>query len=44
VHLCNEFVATYNLLKNYPMNYLDSDVYNPCYLVLGKSGIIFAVK
>jgi hypothetical protein len=44
VHLCNEFVATYNLLKNYLMDYLDNDVYIPCYLVLGKSGIIFAVK
>jgi len=26
------------------MDYLDSDVYVACYLVLGKSGIIFAVK
>ena len=26
------------------MDYMDSDVYVPCYLVLGKSGIIFAVK
>ena len=26
------------------MDYMDSDVYVPCYLVLVKSGIIFAVK
>jgi hypothetical protein len=44
VHLCNEFVATYDLLKNYPMDYVDSDVNIPFYLVLEKSGMIFAVK
>jgi hypothetical protein len=44
VHLCNEFVATYNLLKNYPMDYVDNDVNIPCYFVLGKSGMIFVVK
>lgn len=26
------------------MDYLDGDVYVECYVVLGKSGVVFAVK